>query len=134
MLYIGGELLVKAGVELCLKLGISEYIVSAIFIAFGTSFPELVTSLMAAVKKKSTDMIVGNIIGSNLFNCAFILASLGIYNFQITNTYHYEIISLLFGAAILLILSFMGRSMYRLTGSVFLVSYFVMVGHWLKYF
>jgi cation:H+ antiporter len=132
MLYLGGEMLVKSGSDLCIALGISEYIVSAIFIAFGTSFPELVTSFLAAYRKKDTDLIVGNIIGSNLFNCAFILGSLGVYNFTLTENFNYEIASLIFGGAVLLGLSLTGKSINKLTGSIFVTVYLVMVGHWLK--
>ena len=133
MLYLGGEMLVKSGSDLCVALGISEYIVSAIFIAFGTSFPELVTSFLAAYRKKDTDLIVGNIIGSNLFNCAFILGSLGVYNFTLTENFNYEIASLIFGGAVLLGLSLSGKSINKLTGGVFVTIYLVMVGHWLKF-
>ncbi|MFT6630258.1 MAG: cation:H+ antiporter [Bacteriovoracaceae bacterium] len=132
MLYLGGEMLVRSGSDLCIALGISEYIVSAIFIAFGTSFPELVTSFLAAYRKKDTDLIVGNIIGSNLFNCAFILGSLGVYNFTLTENFNYEIASLIFGGAVLLGLSLTGKSINKLTGCIFVTVYLVMVGHWLK--
>lgn len=132
MLYLGGELLVSSGSKLCIALGISEYIVSAIFIAFGTSFPELVTSFLAAYKKKDTDLIVGNIVGSNLFNCAFILGSLGVYEFRLLDSYFYEIISLIVGAGVLIILSLAGKSMFRKTGILFLLCYTAIVGHWLN--
>jgi cation:H+ antiporter len=132
MLYLGGEMLVKSGSDLCISLGISEYIVSAIFIAFGTSFPELVTSFLAAYRKKDTDLIVGNIIGSNMFNCAFILGSLGVYNFTLTEDFKYEISFLIFGGALLLGLSLAKKSFNKLSGSIFVGIYLVMVGHWLK--
>lgn len=132
MLYLGGELLVKSGSDLCNLLGISEYIVSAIFIAFGTSFPELVTSVMAVAKKKDTDLIVGNIVGSNLFNCAFILGSLGIYEFKLTDNFSVEIYSLLFGAAVLLLLGLIKKPLSKLTSVIFLGTYLGIVGYWLK--
>ena len=131
-LYLGGELLVKSGTALCLELGISEYVISAIFIAFGTSFPELVTSVLAAIKKKDTDLIVGNIIGSNLFNCAFILGSLGIYNFEILKSFKVELIALVCTSIFLVILSFAKIKMYRLTGTLFLLAYICVVGQWLN--
>ena len=134
MLYIGGELLVKGASDLCTSLGISEYIVSAIFIAFGTSFPELVTSLMAIVKKKDKNLIVGNIIGSNLFNCAFILGSLGIYNFNISEDFTVEVYSLIFGASILLLLGYIGKPLNKLVSFIFLGTYGVVVAYWLKAF
>jgi len=120
MLYLGGELLVKSGTDLCSTLGISEYIVSAIFLAFGTSFPELVTAIMAIAKKKDTDLIVGNIVGSNMFNCAFILGSLGIYDFKIEGPFGFELSVLIGGAIILLTLSLLKKSFFRLSGVLFL--------------
>jgi cation:H+ antiporter len=132
LLYAGGELLVKGGIGLGSNLGIDPYIVSSIFIAFGTSFPELVTALMAAFKKKDTDIIVGNIIGSNIFNCAFILGTLGIYNFEITTNFAIELYALLGGATLLVLLSLFQKSFYRLTGGLFLCVYIGVVFHWLN--
>ena len=134
MLYLGGELLVKSGTDICAELGISEYIVSAIFIAFGTSFPELVTAVVAALKKKETDMIIGNIVGSNLFNCAFIMGSLGIYNFDINQSFHFEIGTLVLGALGLLLLSLFKRNFYKKSGVVFLAGYAAAVAFWLGLF
>lgn len=130
MLYLGGELLVKSGTDICLALGIEEFIVSAIFIAFGTSFPELVTALMAAFKKKDTDLIIGNIVGSNMFNCAFILGSLGIYNFDISGNYIVEIIALILGAGILYLLSFAKKDFHFKASITFLSIYAVVVLNW----
>ena len=57
-LYLGGELLVKGGTELAQGFGVSEYIISAILLAFGTSLPELITSFIACIKKIDTDVIM----------------------------------------------------------------------------
>ena len=54
--------------------GVPAYVISAVFVAFGTSFPELVTALIACIKGKNTDLITGNIIGSNIFNILGVLA------------------------------------------------------------
>jgi cation:H+ antiporter len=73
-LVYGSKFLIVGAGSLALKLGVSERIVSITVIAFGTSIPELATSLVAAIKKQP-DISVGNLIGSNIFN---ILAILGI--------------------------------------------------------
>ena len=73
-LYFGSGWLVEGAREIAVKIGISERVVGITIIAFGTSVPELVTSLIAAIKK-NTDISMGNIIGSNIFN---IFAILGI--------------------------------------------------------
>ena len=80
LLYASGELLVFSGSNLGRSWGISEFAISAIFVAFGTSFPELVTALVASFRKKETDLIIGNVIGSNIFNGAFVLGSIGPYS------------------------------------------------------
>jgi len=130
MLYLGGELLVFAGTELAFKAGLSEYIVSAIFIAFGTSFPELVTALLAAFKKKDTDLIVGNIIGSNLFNCALVLGSLGIYNLPIKQNFAMELTALIIGGSLLLIACIFRQSIGKIMGMLFLSGYGYIVYQW----
>jgi len=132
MLYLGGEFLVKSGSDLCLSMGMSEYIVSAIFISFGTSFPELVTAVMAAVKKKHTDLIIGNIVGSNLFNCAFILGSLGIYRFKLDIDFSKELAFLVGGALILFMMSLLKKYFFKKMGLVFISAYIVMVLIWIK--
>lgn len=134
LLYVGGELLVKGGTDFGVAIGISQYIISAIFIAFGTSFPELVTALMAAYKKKDTDIVIGNIVGSNLFNCAFIMGSLGIYEFPIVQSFKMELIALFIGSTALIVLNFMKRDLYRFTGVIFLALYGASVAHWLNVF
>ena len=131
-LYLGGELLVKGGVDLGAVVGVDSYIISSIFIAFGTSFPELVTAVMATLKKKDTDIVIGNIIGSNLFNCAFILGSLGIYEFQVSGSYFFELYALLGGGLFLVFLSAMKKELHRLSSVIFFSVYLGVVGHWLK--
>ncbi|MCB8999115.1 MAG: calcium/sodium antiporter [Bacteroidales bacterium] len=71
-LIFGGKLVVDNGIKLASQLGVSEKIISLTVIAAGTSLPELVTSVVAAFRKKS-DIAVGNIIGSNIFNILLIL-------------------------------------------------------------
>ncbi len=73
-LYYGAELLVSSAQNIALTFGISERIIGLTIVAFGTSVPELATSVIAALKKQM-DISIGNIIGSNIFN---ILSVLGI--------------------------------------------------------
>jgi cation:H+ antiporter len=72
-LIIGGKLVVNSAIEIATEFGISEKIIGLTIIAAGTSLPELVTSVVAAFKKNS-DIAIGNIIGSNIFNVFFILS------------------------------------------------------------
>jgi cation:H+ antiporter len=68
----GAHFLVEGTVGLASVLGISNYVISVTVVAFGTSLPELMTSVMAAFKKHA-DLSVGNLIGSNIFNLLGIL-------------------------------------------------------------
>lgn len=70
-LVAGGKLVVNNAVLLAKALGISEKVIGLTIIAAGTSLPELATSVVAALKKK-TDIAVGNVVGSNLFNILLI--------------------------------------------------------------
>ena len=73
-LAVGAHFLVSGASEIALSWGVSKRIISITIVAFGTSVPELTASIIAAFKKQ-TDISIGNIIGSNIFN---ILAVLGI--------------------------------------------------------
>lgn len=68
----GGRLFVDGAVGLARDLGVSERIIGLTVVAFGTSVPELAASVVAAVRGHS-DLAVGNVVGSNLFNILFIL-------------------------------------------------------------
>jgi cation:H+ antiporter len=71
-LALGADLLVDNAVILAGKFGVSQRIISVSLIAVGTSIPELTTSAIAAFRKH-TDISIGNIIGSNIFNLGFVL-------------------------------------------------------------
>ena len=72
-LILGGQLVVINSVEIANRLGVSEKIIGLTIVAAGTSLPELVTSIVAATKKNS-DIAIGNVIGSNIFNILLILS------------------------------------------------------------
>lgn len=74
MIVLGANITVSAAKEIARDFGMSERLIGLTIVAFGTSLPELVTSCMAA-KKKETDIAVGNIVGSNLFNILFVLGT-----------------------------------------------------------
>jgi len=73
-LYLGSELLVDNAILISREFGISERIIGITIIAIGTSLPELITSIFAALSKR-TDLALGNILGSNIMN---ILSIIGI--------------------------------------------------------
>ena len=132
LLYLGGEGLVRSGVELCRLFGASEYIISVIFIALGTSLPELVTSVLAAVKNKSLDLIVGNVIGSNIFNVAFVMGSLIFYRIDLSRAFSAEIFVLLFSSLCLLIFSYKKWTLGRPFGMLFIGMYATITYYWVQ--
>jgi cation:H+ antiporter len=72
LLFFGGEGLVRGSSALALRLGLTPLVVGLTVVAFGTSSPELVVSLKAALAGKG-DIAIGNVVGSNIFNIGFIL-------------------------------------------------------------
>jgi len=72
LLYIGAELLVKGATAMALSLGISSLVIGLTIVAFGTSAPEMTVSVLAVFSGKG-DIAATNVIGSNIFNIAFIL-------------------------------------------------------------
>lgn len=77
LLAIGGQLTVSSGIAAAETFGVSSTIIGLFAVAVGTSLPELVTSIIAAVRKES-DLALGNVIGSNLFNGLFVLSMSGL--------------------------------------------------------
>ena len=74
-LCLGGELIVKSAVDLATRMGVSEAIIGLTIVALGTSLPELATSVIAAAKHHNSDIALGNVFGSNIFNVFFVLAT-----------------------------------------------------------
>ena len=70
---IGGQFVVDSAEKIALGFGMSETLVGLTIVAVGTSLPELVTSIVAA-KKGESDIAIGNVVGSNIFNILFVLA------------------------------------------------------------
>jgi cation:H+ antiporter len=71
-LICGGKLFVNAAVSVARLIGVSEAVIGLTVVAFGTSVPELATSIVAAVKDEN-DIAIGNVVGSNIFNVLGIL-------------------------------------------------------------
>jgi len=76
LLFIGGEVTVRNAVALASQLGFGTALVGLFVVAVGTSMPELVTSIIAALRKES-DLALGNVVGSNIFNSLIVLPASG---------------------------------------------------------
>lgn len=91
---IGGDLSVESAKDIARAFGMSEALIGLTIVAFGTSLPELVTSIVAA-RKGENDIAVGNVVGSNIFNILLILGlSATILPMNMSSTYLYDILIL----------------------------------------
>ena len=76
-LLLGSQWLVKSAICIAGRLGISEMVIGLTVVAMGTSIPEMATSVVSAFRKE-TDICVGNIIGSNIFNILLVIGSVAL--------------------------------------------------------
>ncbi|SDC83136.1 calcium/sodium antiporter [Geotoga petraea] len=131
MLAGGGELTVRYSIEFARILGMSEALISVTIVAFGTSLPELVTAITAS-RKNTNDILVGNIIGSNVFN---ILTILGISSLFGTISPDRSLsFDAIFGVIIVVglligILLNKKRNAGRLLGAILVSSYIFYIGY-----
>ncbi len=103
MLLGGGELAVTHSVALAQRFGLSERLIGLTILAVGTSLPELATSVVAAYKK-NTDIAIGNVVGSNIFNLCLILGTTGLVRPMNYNSLLNFDLSVVFAASILLLI------------------------------
>jgi len=78
LLVAGADFLVRGSIGVAAALGVSQAFIGLSVVALGTSLPELATSVVASIKKQS-DIAVGNVIGSNIFNIHFVLGTTGLF-------------------------------------------------------
>ena len=112
-LILGSRLVVDNSIKIAQVFGISEKIIGLTIISAGTSLPELVTSLVAAYRKKS-DIAIGNIIGSNIFNILLILGICSNINPIAFNiSFNIDLIVLIVSTILLLLFMYSGTK-YKL--------------------
>lgn len=126
-LKLGGDLVVDNSVEIAQMIGISEKLISLTIVAFSTSLPELITSI-AATRKGETDMAIGNILGSQIFNILMIIgisAILAPISYSVG--YNSNIILLILGTIALGLFPFTGKKneMSRMEGALFVLIYII---------
>jgi len=123
-LIVGGQLTVRGAIGLARTFGISEVVIGLTVVAIGTSLPELFTSVVAVIKKED-EISIGNIIGSNLFNTAFVLGIVPmIHPLNIDyGVIRFENLLMLFVTVLFSIFLFIGRSLSRLEGMILLLIY-----------
>ena len=127
-LFFGAEWLLQSAIQIATDFGMSKSVIGITIVAFGTSVPELVTSSVAAFKKE-TDISIGNLIGSNIFN---IMAVIGItamvkpINVE-ENIINSDMIWMLAIALLLLPLMLIGKKLNRFKGLMLFATYIIYI-------
>ncbi len=126
---LGSEMVVRNASEIATAIGWSERLISLTIIAFGTSLPELVTTIVAA-RKGEQDLAVGNIIGSNIFNICIVLGvPVAIFGTITPASFQMlDIIMLVASAVILFIFALTKHKITRTEGAIMLAAFVVYYG------
>ena len=107
---IGGQIVVDSATSIATSLGMSEKLVGLTIVAIGTSLPELVTSVVAAIKGEE-DIALGNIFGSNIFNILFIIGlSSAISPIAVSSNLIFDFVFLIVVTLIIGIMIFINKS------------------------
>jgi len=125
---IGGKLLVDGSVEVAKELGVSQAVIGLTLVAVGSSLPELVTSAMAAMKKQP-GLVLGNIVGSNMFNIFILGLAALIHPISVEATL-LPVVATMVGFTFLLYLFVYTKfKLERWEGGIFVISYLVYLGY-----
>lgn len=123
LIVVGSDVTVDAATQIAFRFGMSERLVGLTIVAFGTSLPELVTSCVAA-KKKETDIAVGNIVGSNMFNILFVLGTTAIITpVAYTSAFIFDNVIAILVVAVLWLFTVKNKKLSRIGGAAMLVMY-----------
>ena len=124
----GAKLLVSGGVSIARILGISEWLIGITIVAVGTSLPEIVSSIISA-RRGHGEMAIGNIFGSNIFNCLMVLGITAlIHPLDIKEPIRPDLLIAIGTTCLLLILVLLGKySLGKKSGSILLITYFLYI-------
>lgn len=128
-LVVGGKWIVDGAVKIAEFFNISQSLIGLTIIAIGTSLPELATSAVAAYKKE-TDIAIGNVVGSNIFNIFWILgASAIIRPLPFGSNSNSDIVMLILASFLLFSFMFVGKKMIieRWQGVFMVIAYFIYI-------
>lgn len=124
-LFLGGKWTVDGAVAIAQGFGISDAVIGLTVVAIGTSLPELVTSIVAALKNQA-DIAIGNAVGSNIFNVFWVLGLSSTVNpLPFTNENTLDVLFAVSAAFILFLVMFIGKkhTLYKWEGSLFVALY-----------
>lgn len=129
-LVAGSQLVVNSATEIAHVIGVSDRIIALTIIALGTSLPELVTTIVAA-RRKETDLVVGNIIGSNIFNICIVMGiPVAIFGTITPESFQMiDLFMLIFSAVLLFILTRHDHRISRLDGMLMLFIFALYYGY-----
>ncbi len=121
LVVFGSNILVDGASEVARKLGVSEFIIGLTIVGFGTSCPELVVSLTGAIEGAS-DIAIGNVVGSNIFNTLFILGFTALLSpIAITSSNKRRDIPMMIAITLFFCLICLKGSINRVDGVIFLL-------------
>lgn len=125
LIVLGSDITVNAATTIAKLFGMSERLIGLTIVAFGTSLPELVTSCMAA-SKKETDIAIGNIVGSNLFNILFVLGTTAVITpIAYVSAFVLDNVVAIAAMVLLFLLAFKDKKLKRSGGIIMIVVYAV---------
>jgi cation:H+ antiporter len=125
-LIYGADLLVEGGVAIARIFGVSETVIGLTVIAFGTSLPELAATVVAAIRKHS-DVAIGNVVGSNIFNVVGIVGLVSVITpMEVpARVINFDVWIML--AATLILMPYMMGRRDRLEASLFVAAYLIYI-------
>ena len=124
LLYVGSEAFIEGASKVMVSLGVSELVIGVTVVAFGTSVPEIVASVMAALKKEG-DLGIGNLVGSNIMNILLVLggSSLGREMEVESTVLTFDFPFMLGTAALLYPILKIGKGISRIEGAIYVACY-----------
>lgn len=121
---IGAYLTVEAATSIARTFSVSEAVIGVTVVAIGTSLPELVTSVMAAIRR-STGVALGNVVGSNIFNIGLILGSTALIHPLDVDPHllNIDIPVMVFSSLLLVLLAVLAKPLQTWGGALMLIGY-----------
>ena len=121
----GGDLTVNSSTKIAYSFGMSETLVGLTIVAVGTSLPELITSVTAALKKQS-EIALGNIVGSNIFNILFVLGAASVISpLAVDPKIVVDVVLMIILTIVLLIFSRSNSQIGKIEGVILAVAYII---------